>query len=115
MHKINDILVLSIKFLKEYFKIKSVFVAETIWSSPSIVNLSLLKVFASSSGLISVLTYSFCSRLFPFDLTNFERAYFFLRLTWIYFRSNLVGTEGWDGGNKTRGDGQNACSNLKTN
>ena len=39
-----------------------------------------------------------------FNLSNLELAYFILKLGWICFRSDLVGTEGWDDGNITSGD-----------
>ena len=54
-------------------------------------------------------------RLIPFDLYNFEIAYFLLRLSWICSRSDFIGTEGWDDENITSGDDQNACSNVETN
>ena len=57
----------------------------------------------------------FWTILVTFDLSNLELAYFFLKLGWISFRSDLVRTEGWDDENITSGDDQSACSYLNTN
>ena len=65
--------------------------------------------------MIPVRTCSLWTRLVTFDLINLELAYFFLKLGWICFRSDFVGTEGWDYGNITSGDDQSACSYLNIN
>ena len=65
--------------------------------------------------MIPVWTCSLWTRLVTFDFKNLELANFFFKLGWICFRSDLVGTEGWDDGNITSGDDQSACNYLNTN
>ena len=74
-----------------------------------------LKYLRFFQKMIPVRTCSLWKRLVTFDLRNLELSYFFLNLGWICFRSDLVGTEGWDDGNITSGDGQSACHYLNTN
>ena len=65
--------------------------------------------------MIPVRTCSLWTRLVTLDSKKLELAYFFSKLNWICFRSDLVGTEGWDDGNITSWDGQSTCSFLNTN
>ena len=74
-----------------------------------------LKHFRLLQKMISVRICSLWTKLVPFDLSNLELAYFFLKLGWICFRSDLVGTEGWDDGNITSEDDKRACRHLNTN
>ena len=74
-----------------------------------------LKYLGFFQKMIPFRTCSLWTRLVTFDLNNFEWAYFFLKLGWICFRSDLVGTEGWDDENITSGDDQSACNYLNTN
>ena len=60
-------------------------------------------------------TCSLWTRLVTLDFSNLELAYFFLKLGWICSRSDLVGTEGWDDENITKGDDKSACHYLNTN
>ena len=74
-----------------------------------------LMYFRLLQKMIPVWIWSLWTRLVAFDLSNLELVYFYLKLGWICFRSDSVGTEGWDDWNITSGDGQRACSYLNTN
>ena len=53
-----------------------------------------LKHFRLLQKMIMVRACSFRTRLVTFDFSNLVQTYFFLKLGWICFRSDLVGTEG---------------------
>ena len=74
-----------------------------------------LKYLRLFQKMIPIWTCSLWTRLVTLDLSNLELAFLFLKLGWICFRSDLVGTEGWDDGNITSGDDQSACSYLNSN
>ena len=74
-----------------------------------------LKYLRLQHKMISIWTCSLWTRLVTLDLNNLELVYFFLKLGRICFRSDLVGTEGWDDGNIASGYNQSACSYLNIN